>query len=279
MTAKSFKAPPGECPCCGKVLRRYWLLENGVRIATVFRVHTAPCGLSCTPDKDPELHRRDCPECSAITNPPPSAECPCCGKDTGRIRTVRGDGSVGLKFKEHKAPCGLPCKLPSEARHGERTHVVTDECARCLAMQKILFNGQVVNKVDLRPPDPIEIAPPTAKVPWNQIVIPPHVIKMVMLRAGFNSAVAAATLIEQFYPLTVYRSSQKEAQGTSHTKRSKPGKNKHLSPRVDLYVVTHQGVEWTFFMKRNVLMTVHRNDDFDYIGPPPGKEVVLDPGA
>lgn len=92
---------------------------------------------------------------------------------------------------------------------------------------------------------------------------------MAKIRAGFDSVVDAAMMIERLYPLAQYNSSQKKAQGTSHTKRTKPGKNKHKSQRVDLYTVTDDnGVEWIFYMKRNVLMTVHRNDEFDFGGPP-----------
>lgn len=195
---------------------------------------------------------------------------------------------VGMKFRHHTAPCGLPCKLKSEADPGEETHVITDECRRCLSKrmtsQQIYVDGKVydiandprkyVPPVRIRTPP----TPPEPKTPWERIVIPPHALKMMKIRAGFVSVVDAANMIERLYPLTVYNSSQKKAHGTSHTKRTKPGKNKHKSQRVDLYTVTDDGVEWIFYMKRNVLMTVHRNDEFDHGGPLLDNEVLASNG-
>lgn len=213
----------------------------------------------------------------------PPAECPCCGQNIRRIWVMHNHVKVGMKFRRHTAPCGLPCLLPSEADWGDVTHVITEECPACArlltARSQIFVDGKVYNKnqdprrkyapVPARPEYvPTPPTPPEPKTPWGQIVIPPHAIKMMKIRAGFESVVDAVNMIERLYPLTEYNSSQKTAQGTSHTKRSKPGKNKHKSQRVDLYTVKDDdGVEWTFFMKRNVLMTVHRNDEFDFGGP------------
>jgi hypothetical protein len=186
-----------------------------------------------------------------------------------------------MKFRHHTAPCGLPCKLLSEAEPGEVTHVVTEECLQCKLQARVTsqiwIDGKVYNKEDDPrkyvapvPTKPVStpIEPPEPKVPWEKIVIPPHALKMVKIRAGFESVVDAAMMIERLYPLAQYNSSQKKAKGTSHTKRTKPGKNKKKSQRVDLYTVTDiDGIEWIFFMKRNVLMTVHRNDEFDFGGP------------
>lgn len=200
-----------------------------------------------------------------------------------------GDKKVGMRFRSHTAPCGLPCKTRQEADPGEVTHTVTDECTHCNgrvrfyqeAMNKVFVDGAVYNKEEdprkKAPPTPKEKRPPQApdpKVPWNNIVIPPHVLKMVKIRAGFRSVVDAANFIERLYPLSTYESSQKEPQGTSRTRRTKPGKNRHKSQRVDLYVVTDDDIKWTFYMKRNVLMTVHRNDNLDNIGPRSGREIL-----
>jgi hypothetical protein len=180
-----------------------------------------------------------------------------------------------MKFRNHNAPCGLPCKTVYEAKPGEVTHTIAEECPQCSMKIKRGSTSQPQPQMPIRwdAPPPV---PPEPKVPWNQIVIPPHALKMAKIRAGFDSIVDAAIMIETFYPLTQYNSSQKEPQGTSHTKRTKPGKNKRRSQRVDLYTMTHDGVEWVFYMKRNILMTVHRNDQYDTTGPPPGKEVKLD---
>jgi hypothetical protein len=141
---------------------------------------------------------------------------------------------------------------------------------------KIYVDGKVYNKEDdprkgfPLPTRPVSAPPPPPepKTPWDRIVIPPHAIKMMKIRAGFESVVDAVNMIERLYPLTQYNSSQKKAKGTSYTKRTKPGKNKDKSQRVDLYTVTDNGIEWIFYMKRNVLMTIHRNDEFDFGGPP-----------
>lgn len=201
---------------------------------------------------------------------------------------MKNGRKIGQKYRDHEAPCGLPCRLESEHRYpGEATHVITDECLQCQARMresKIFVDGKVYNKEDDPRKNhqptmkPVRIPPtaPEPKVPWERIVIPPHALKMVKIRAGFISVVDAANMIERLYPLTVYNSSQKEAKGTSHTKRTKPGKNKKKSQRVDLYTVTDDGIEWIFYMKRNVLMTVHRNDQFDTTGP---IEPYIDNGA
>lgn len=195
---------------------------------------------------------------------------------------MRRGQKIGQKFRDHTAPCGLPCKLKSEAFRDEITHVVTEECSRCqLRIRnetdgKIYVDGKIYDKTEdprrkIQPTRPVATPPqpPEPKTPWNEIVIPPHALKMAKIRAGFDSVVDAAMMIERLYPMAQYNSSQKKAQGTSHTKRTKPGKNKHKSQRVDLYTVTDEnGVEWIFYMKRNVLMTVHRNDEFDFGGPP-----------
>lgn len=216
----------------------------------------------------------------------PPAECPCCGQLIRRIWMMKNGVKVGQKWRDHDAPCGLPCRLERERRYpGEVTHVITDECLQCqvrMRGSKIYVDGKVYDKEDdprknVQPAKPVKEPPPAPepKVPWERIVIPPHALKMAKIRAGFTSVVDAAIMIEQFYPLTRYNSSQKEAKGTSHTKRTKPGKNRKKSQRVDLYTIVHDGVEWIFYMKRNVLMTIHRNDEFDTTGPPPGREVVL----
>lgn len=214
---------------------------------------------------------------------PSPAECPSCDQLIRRIWVMRKHEKVGMKWRDHTAPCGLPCKTAQEAKPGEHVHSITDECERCQAVSKFLVNGKVVDRRTYSKPipvAPIKIktppTPPEPKVPWERIIIPPHALKMAKIRAGFESIVDAAIMIEMFYPLTQYNSSQKEAKGTSHTKRTKPGKNKHRSQRVDLYTVTHDGVEWVFYMKRNVLMTVHRNDKYDTTGPPEGQHVRLD---
>jgi hypothetical protein len=197
---------------------------------------------------------------------------------------MKNGKKVGQRFRDHDAPCGLPCRLESERRYpGEATHVITDECLQCgmrirashdNPASKIYVDGKVYDKADdprkkVQHTKPVKAppSPPDPKVPWDRIVIPPHALKMVKIRAGYTSVVDAAILIERLYPLTVYNSSQKEAKGTSYTKRTKPGKNKKKSQRVDLYTVTDDGVEWIFYMKRNVLMTVHRNDEFDHGHP------------
>jgi hypothetical protein len=185
---------------------------------------------------------------------------------------------VGMRYRNHTAPCGLPCKTAQEAEPGEITHPVAEDCPQCkITVQREKRQWPTgptpVMPIKWTAPPPV---PPSPKVPWNQIVIPPHALKMAKIRAGFDSVVDAAIMIEMFYPLTEYNSSQKEAKGTSHTKRTKPGKKQRLSQRVDLYTMTHDGVEWVFYMKRNVLMTVHRNDEWDYGGPPPDKAVRLD---
>jgi hypothetical protein len=190
---------------------------------------------------------------------------------------MRDGQKIGQKFRNHDAPCGLPCLLESERGRGQLSHVITEECLRCQSRMrgsKIYVDGKVYDKEDdprknhqptMKPvKTPTPPLPPEPKVPWERIVIPPHALKMVKIRAGFISVVDAAIMIERLYPLTVYNSSQKEAKGTSHTRRTKPGKNKKKSQRVDLYTVTDEGVEWIFYMKRNVLMTVHRNDEFDH---------------
>ena len=212
-----------------------------------------------------------------------------------------------MRFRSHTAPCGLPCKTVQErSSPDEVTHTITEECPECLRLRlariearrpsatqealkeryreaesKVYVNGQVYEKnADPRtkqPPAPKEKKPPqpaTPKVPWLNMVIPPHVLKMVKIRAGFRSVIDAANFIERLYPLTTYESSQKEAQGTSRTKRNMPGKAKRKSQRVDLYVVTDEGIKWTFYMKRNVLMTVHRNDDLNNIGPRSAHEIL-----
>lgn len=199
---------------------------------------------------------------------------------------MKNGRKTGQKFRDHEAPCGLPCRLESERRYpGEATHVITDECLQCQARKrssKIFVDGQVYAKEDdPRKSHPATMKPmktppiaPDPKVPWERIVIPPHAIKMMKIRAGFASVVDAVNMIERLYPLTIYNSSQKEAKGTSHTKRTKPGKNKKKSQRVDLYTVEDAGIEWIFYMKRNVLMTVHRNDEFDFGGPPIDEQVL-----
>jgi hypothetical protein len=187
---------------------------------------------------------------------------------------------VGQKWRNHSAPCGLPCKTAQEAEPGEVTHTVTEECPQC--SMKLKREGTIASRPKPQMPirwDAPPPVPPSPKVPWNEIVIPPHALKMAKIRAGFESIVDAAIMIEQFYPLTQYNSSQKEAKGTSHTKRTKPGKNKHLSQRVDLYTMVHDGVEWVFYMKRNVLMTVHRNDQYDNGGVPEHKRLRVDNGV
>jgi hypothetical protein len=206
---------------------------------------------------------------------------------------MSGNEKVGMRFRDHTAPCGLPCKLLKEALPGEQVHEVTEECPRCIKRaqrivahnkgeEKILINGVVYDKNNnpftAKPPEPKEPKPPPTppepKTPWERMVIPPHALKMLKIRAGFLSVVDAANMIERLYPLAQYHSSQKEAQGTSHTKRTKPGKNKKKSQRVDLYSVEDAGVVWTFYMKRNVLMTVHRNDDLNNIGARSGWDVL-----
>jgi len=219
---------------------------------------------------------------------PAAAECPCCGQMIARIWRLQRGQPVGLRFREHYAHCGLPCKLPNERDHpDEVTHVITEECPRCqdratksdayrASTSKIYVDGKVYDRADdprrFVPIEPMKPKaakqPPEPKPPWHQIVIPPHAIKSAKIRAGFESAVDAVLMIERLYPLTVYHSSQKTAKGTSHTKRTKPGRNKHKSQRVDLYTVTDNGIGWIFYMKRNVLMTVHRNDAYDFGGPP-----------
>lgn len=192
---------------------------------------------------------------------------------------MRNGRKVGQRFRDHTAPCGLPCKLKSEAGPNEVTHVITEECLQCqmhMRASKIYVDGKVYNKEDdprkgfPLPTRPVSAPPPPPepKTPWDRIVIPPHAIKMMKIRAGFESVVDAVNMIERLYPLTQYNSSQKKAKGTSYTKRTKPGKNKDKSQRVDLYTVTDNGIEWIFYMKRNVLMTIHRNDEFDFGGPP-----------
>jgi len=229
---------------------------------------------------------------------PPPAKCPGCDQNTRRIWVIEHGEKVGMRFRSHTAPCGLPCKTVHERKPGEVTHTITEECEACLrqhlvrqkdaaqneryllAMSKVYFNGQVYDKKDdprKASPPPKEKKPPqpaTPKVEWINMVIPPHVLKMIKIRAGFKSVVDAANFIERLYPLATYESSQKEAQGTSRTKRNMPGKAKRKSQRVDLYVVTDAGIKWTFYMKRNVLMTVHRNDDLDNIGPRSGQEIL-----
>lgn len=211
---------------------------------------------------------------------------------------------VGMRFRSHTAPCGLPCKTIHEANRNEVTHTITEECPRCLANENLWREAEAryLNSAPIKNdnhtkgaatallkakerkvqppsrPSPKPI-PPEPKTPWEKIVIPPHALKMVKIRAGFASVVDAANMIERLYPLAEYRSSQKEAKGTSHTKRTKPGKNKHKSQRVDLYVVTDNGVIWIFYMKRNVLMTVHRGDDLDRIGPRSGLDIVENPST
>ena len=211
---------------------------------------------------------------------PDPAECPCCSRIVQRYWTMRNDQKIGQAFRSHKAPCGLPCKLAKEASAGEAFHEITEECAKCLLIIKsnseIYVDGKVVNKEDdprKSTPNPIKPVKypgpaPEPKIPWDKIVIPPHALKMVKIRAGFESIIDAAMLIERLYPLAIYNSSQKKAHGTSHTKRTMPGKNKNKSQRVDLYTVVDNGIEWIFYMKRNVLMTVHRNDELDFGGPP-----------
>lgn len=189
---------------------------------------------------------------------------------------------IGQKFRDHDAPCGLPCRLESERREFDNAiHVITEECLQCQMRirnetnGKIYVDGVVYDKTDdprrkIQPARPVATPPqpPEPKTPWEKIVIPPHALKMAKIRAGFDSVVDAANMIERLYPLAQYNSSQKKAKGTSYTKRTKPGKNKDKSQRVDLYTVTDENdVEWIFYMKRNVLMTVHRNDEFDFGGP------------
>jgi hypothetical protein len=223
---------------------------------------------------------------------PPPAECPGCGQNIRRVWRMKGEKTVGTRFRDHSAPCGLPCKTKYEAGEGEVTHTITEECTQCNkrvnlyqeAMNKAYVNGVVYDKSQdprKHPGTPREKTPPQPpepKVPWNNIIIPPHVLKMVKIRAGFTSVIDAADMIERLYPLTCYESSQKKAHGTSHTKRTKPGKNKRKSQRVDLYVVTDNEVKWTFYMKRNVLMTVHRNDDLDNIGARPALQILDETG-
>ena len=103
-------------------------------------------------------------------------------------------------------------------------------------------------------------APPEPKTPWDHIVIPPHALRMTMIRASYKSIVDASILIERLYPMAQYKFSQKTAQGTSHTKRATP-RNKRKNCRVDVYVVEDKGIEWQFFMRKNVMLTVHRADD------------------
>jgi len=192
---------------------------------------------------------------------------------------MKNGRKIGQKYRDHEAPCGLPCRLESERRWaGEVTHIITDDCLQCQVRMRgsqIYVDGKVYSKENdprkkVEHTKPVRVPPPAPepKVPWEKIVIPPHALKMAKIRAGFVSVVDAAIMIERLYPLSVYNSSQKKAQGTSHTKRTKPGKGKNKSQRVDLYTVTDDGIEWIFYMKRNVLMTVHRNDEFDFGGPP-----------
>lgn len=183
-----------------------------------------------------------------------------------------------MRFKNHRAPCGMPCKLKREAELGEEVHEITDECEKCIllksASNKILYNGEVVNKEDVpnrnwkMEADSIDfISESVIKTPWDKIVIPPHAFKMMKIRAGFDSVVDAAIMVERLYPLSSYIGSQKKARGTSHTKRTKPGKNKNKSQQIDLFEVSDDGISWVFYMKRNIIMTIHRNDEFDTTGP------------
>jgi len=241
---------------------------------------------------------------------PPPAQCPGCNQNIRRLWRMDKGEKIGMRFRDHTAPCGLPCRTAHERQPGEITHTITEECPECLRLRllryrlepvsehqaalnerykaaedKIYINGVIFSKsTDPRkhpgnqPKKKSAMPPPAPKTPWNQIVIPPHALKMVKIRAGFKSVVDAANMIERLYPLAVYESSQKEAQGTSHTKRTKPGKNKRKSQRVDIYSVTDNDIKWTFYMKRNVLMTVHRNDDLDNIGARPALEILDEVG-
>jgi hypothetical protein len=98
------------------------------------------------------------------------------------------------------------------------------------------------------------------KPPWQRLVITPHSLKSCSHKTGLNSVVAAAELIELLYPRARYTGSQKKAKGTSHTKRTMKGKGRRRCQRVDLYQVKEGEDLFTFYVKRNVLMTVHVND-------------------
>lgn len=219
---------------------------------------------------------------------PTPAECPGCNQLIRRLWRMEKNKKVGVRFRPHNAPCGLPCKTDLEAAPGQLTHTVTEECPECNppkppppppkeipqkyidAMSKIWIDGKIYDKTELKkhnaPKAKKPNEPPEPKVPWENIVIPPHALKMMKIRAGLKSVVDAANMIERLYPLTKYESSQTKPHGTSRTKRTMPGKNKRKSQRVDLYTVMDEGIKWTFYMKRNVLQTVHRNDDLDNIG-------------
>jgi hypothetical protein len=59
------------------------------------------------------------------------AECPCCGQNIVRVEITKSGVVVGQRYCAHNAPCGLPCKLRKEAKVGEVTHDITEECTLC----------------------------------------------------------------------------------------------------------------------------------------------------
>jgi len=180
----------------------------------------------------------------AKKNRPPPAECPCCGQLIARRWRILKSGARFMKFRDHNAPCGLPCKTKQEAALNERFHEIAEECDLCRANTSV-----DVSRTPFGP-----------KPPWQRLVITPHSLKSCSHKTGLNSVVAAAELIERLYPQAKYTGSQKKAKGTSHTKRTMKGKARKRSQRVDLYQVKEGDDLFTFYVKRNVLMTVHVND-------------------
>ena len=186
-----------------------------------------------------------------------AAECPCCGQIIKRKWEWRpAEWRYQLAYRKHNAPCGLPCLTKYEAALNQDYHEVTEECRLCQDKLRLNKEGVTFPKNKLAH----VVDPPEYKFPWNRLVITPHALKMTKIRGQFGSVVDAAMFIEDTYPLTRYNSSQREPQGTSWVKRNKKGKARKRSQKVDLYAVNLGYTQWIFYIKRNVLMTVHRND-------------------
>lgn len=177
------------------------------------------------------------------------AECPCCGQVIRRIWVMDGGTKIGMKFRDHVAPCGLPCKLKRHAESGETVHDVTDLCEKCIALKE---TKKISSAPEYTRPLKDPATAPSAKIPLEDLIIPPHAIKMAKSKAGLSSDEEAISFINKLYPLSEYNSSQE--------KTSSEGDEKFKPHRIDLYTVYENGEQWVFYMKKNILMTIHKMD-------------------